>query len=169
MIKLTNLAFFTLSAFLLFCCNAKENNTLEAKDIMRFDRPGSSILKGVYIPQGKELYFTSGLVAPVKNDSAEIGTYERYGNTYEQSVATLKRIEETLNEADFALKDVYFLRVYLAPSRETGEVDFDAWFTAYGEFFNNEQLKEKVARSTIAVHSLAHPDLLIEIEACAAK
>ena len=108
-------------------------------------------------------------MAPVKNDTAAIGTYGRYVSTYEQSIAIMQRIETTLAEAGFTLEDVYFLRVYLAPDRKTGKVDFEAWFKAYGEFFNNEKLKEKVARSTIAVHSLAHPDLLIEIEACAAK
>ncbi len=162
------IAFYILFLVILLSCNV-EKSAKEKQNIIKYDMPESSILKGVYIPAGKELYFTSGLVAPVLNDSVEIGKYKRYGNTYEQSIATLKRIEETLKEADFSLKDVYFLRVYLAPDRSTGEVDFDAWFKAYGEFFNNEQLKEKVARSTIAVHSLAHPDLLIEIEACAAK
>ncbi|MBK6263871.1 hypothetical protein JKA74_02385 [Marivirga sp. S37H4] len=160
-----------LLSFLLtsaFSCQNQENH-ISTNEIIRYDRPESGILKGVYIPVGKELYFTSGLVAPVKDENAEIGTYQRYGNTYEQSVATLKKIEATLQEAKFELKDVYFLRVYLAPNRNTGEVDFDAWFKAYGEFFNNDNLKEKVARSTIAVYSLAHPDLLIEIEACAAK
>lgn len=169
MIKRLILLSLVIATILSCTTNTESEKINTSESIVRFDRPESSILKGVYIPAGKELYFTSGLVAPVKNDSAEIGTYQRYGNTYEQSVATLIKIESTLAEAGFYLKDVYFLRVYLAPDRTTGEVDFDAWFKAYGEFFNNEKLKEKVARSTIAVYALAHPDLLIEIEACAAK
>lgn len=40
---------------------------------------------------------------------------------------------------------------------------------SYGEYFNNEENPNKVARSTIAVYALANSDLLIEVEAVAAK
>ncbi|AFL84172.1 putative translation initiation inhibitor, yjgF family [Belliella baltica DSM 15883] len=136
--------------------------------ITRFDRPDASILKGVHIPSDKEYFYTSGLVADVINPNVEAGTYERYGNTYQQSISTLEKIKATLKEADFEMKDVFFLRVYLAPNQE-GEVDWQAWFDAYGEYFNNDENPNKVARSTIAVYALANPDLLIEIEAVAAK
>jgi enamine deaminase RidA (YjgF/YER057c/UK114 family) len=138
------------------------------KEIIRYDRPEASILKGVYIPEGKEYFYTSGLVAPVRDENAERGSYKRYGNTYEQSIGILNRIKETLAEADFKMEDVVFLRVYLAPDRD-GKIDWDAWFGAYGEFFNNPDNPNKVARSTIAVHSLANPELLIEVEAVAAR
>lgn len=138
------------------------------KEIVRYDRPDASILKGVYIPEGKEYFHTSGLVAPAKNPDAEPGTYERYGDMYEQSIGILKRIEETLDEGGFSMEDVFFLRVYLAPDKD-GNIDWNAWFNAYGEYFNNDANPNKVARSTIAVYALANPDLLIEIEAVAAK
>ncbi|WP_143962440.1 RidA family protein [Litoribacter populi] len=138
------------------------------KKIKRFDRPEASILKGVYVPEGAEYFHTSGLVAPVKDENAEPGTYQRYGDTREQSLGILNRIKETLEEGGFVMEDVIFLRVYLAPDKD-GNVDWNAWFNAYGEFFNNDENPNKVARSTIAVHSLANPDLLIEIEAVAAK
>ncbi|WP_291786441.1 RidA family protein [Cecembia sp.] len=136
--------------------------------IVRYDRLDASILRGVYVPEGKEYFYTSGLVAPVKNPDAEPGTYQRYGDTYEQSIGILERIKETIGEAGFGLEDVIFLRVYLAPDKE-GNVDWNAWFKAYGEYFNNEQNPNKVSRSTLAVYALANPDLLIEIEAVAAK
>ena len=136
--------------------------------IVRFDRPDAAILRGVSVPAGKGYFFTSGLVAPVKNAEAAPGSYERYGNTYEQSIGILQRIQENLTEAGYGMEDVIFLRVYLAPDRE-GKIDWDAWFSAYGEFFNNSENPNKVARSTIGVFALANPDLLVEIEAVAAK
>lgn len=147
--------------------NAKTAATQE-DIIVRFDRPDAAILRGVNVPAGKGYFFTSGLVAPVKNAEAAPGSYERYGNTYEQSIGILQRIQENLQEAGYGMEDVIFLRVYLAPDRE-GKIDWDAWFSAYGEFFNNSENPNKVARSTIGVFALANPDLLVEIEAVAAK
>jgi enamine deaminase RidA (YjgF/YER057c/UK114 family) len=166
--------FIGLSLFILAACSGKIDqgvvSEIEKQEdyIIRFDRPDASILRGVYIPKGKEYFYTSGLVAPVKDESAVPGTYGRYGNTYEQSIGTLERIKETIAEAGFKMEDVFFLRVYLAPDKD-GNIDWNAWFDAYGEYFNNADNPNKVARSTIAVHALANPELLIEIEAVAAK
>jgi len=158
-------------AFLGSCMVTTEKKEVaEEKEefIVRYDRPDAAILRGVYIPKGAEYFYTSGLVAPVKDENASPGTYGRYGNTYEQSIGILERIKETIGEGGFTLEDVVFLRVYLAPDKD-GKIDWEAWFKAYGEYFNNETNPNKVARSTIAVHSLANPELLIEIEAVAAK
>lgn len=163
---------FSLAVFT--SCSQQEGNVNNQQEeeqedfIVRYDRPDASILRGVYIPEGKEYFYTSGLVAPVKDENAAPGTYARYGNTYEQSIGILERIKETIGEAGFTMEDVFFLRVYIAPDKN-GQIDWDAWFKAYGEYFNNDQNPNKVARSTIAVFALANPDLLIEIEAVAAR
>lgn len=166
--------FVPVFLLLLLACEQKNDSSvtgggpIDEEFIIRYDRPDASILRGVYIPEGKEYFYTSGLVAPVKNPDAKSGTYERYGNTYEQSIGILERIKETIGEAGFGMGDIVFLRVYLAPDKEGG-IDWNAWFSAYGEYFNNDDNPNKVARSTIAVYALANPDLLIEIEAVAAK
>lgn len=162
---------FVLATIILSSClslSKKEDIVEHLAPIVRYDRPDAAILKGVFIPEGKSYYLTSGLVATAKNPDAAPGTYERYGNTYEQSISILEKIKATLQEAGFEMHDVVFLRVYLAPDKE-GKIDWDSWFKAYGEFFNNEQNPNKVARSTIGVFALANPDLLVEIEAVAAK
>lgn len=158
-------------AFLGSCMVTTEKKEIvEEKEeyVVRYDRPDAAILRGVFIPKDAAYFYTSGLVAPVKDENSVPGTYARFGNTYEQSIGILERIKETIGEGGFTLEDVVFLRVYLAPDKD-GKIDWDAWFKAYGEFFNNVANPNKVARSTIAVHSLADPDLLIEIEAVAAK
>jgi enamine deaminase RidA (YjgF/YER057c/UK114 family) len=169
--KNPNYLVFALLLLMASCVvSTEEKEKIEAKEefIVRYDRPDASILRGIYIPKGKEYFYTSGLVAPIKDESAPVGSIDRYGNTYEQSLGTLERIKETISEAGFTMEDVFFLRVYLAPDKD-GDIDWNAWFKAYGEYFNNDENPNKVARSTIAVYALANPDLLIEIEAVAAK
>lgn len=167
MIQFNKVICLCLLLTIVFSCQ-RAPESQDTKNIIRYDRPDASILKGVYIPEGKEYFYTSGLVAPVKDETAEPGTYGRYGNTYEQSIGILNRIKETIGEANFTMEDVVFLRVYIAPNQQ-GEIDWEAWFRAYGEFFNNEENPNKVARSTIAVYALANPELLIEVEAVAAR
>lgn len=162
-----NLVLLTLIIFSLSACVNIENKQ-ENKSITRYDRSEAPILWGVHVPEGKEFYFTSGLVSPMKNPDASAESYERYGNTYEQSIGTLQRIEEKLAESGFGMSDVFYLRVYLAPDAE-GVIHWQSWFDAYSEFFNNEENPNKVARTTLGVHSLARPDILVEIEAVAAK
>ena len=134
-------------------------------DIIRFDREGSSILKGVKVPAGKAMYFASGIVANPKDESLPNGNRERFGDTYDQSVSALKRIEAYLSEEGLSLKDVVAMKVYVAPDPDNdNKPDFQAWFKAYGEFFNNQTNPNKVARSTIGVYQLVNPSMFIEIE-----
>jgi len=154
----------------LFSCQTEIINevSIEGKSLKRFDRPDASILRGVEIPNAASFFFSSGLVAPVLDEAAELTSRERYGDTYTQSVGILNRIKELLTEANLTIQDVVYLRVYLVPDKELdGEVDWNAWFKAYGEFFDNDENPTKVARTTIAIHSLANPKLLIEVEAVA--
>lgn len=166
--KTLPLILFTVLLSSCFTFSKKEEVVEHLAPIIRYDRPDAAILKGVFIPEGKSYYLTSGLVATAKNPDAVPGNYERYGNTYEQSISILEKIKTTLQEAGFEMHDVVFLRVYLAPDKE-GKIDWDSWFKAYGKFFDNEENPNKVARSTIGVYALANPDLLVEIEAVAAK
>ena len=77
-------------------------------------------------------------------------------------------MKETLELKGFAMTDIVFLRIYIAPD-SSGTVDFDAFFKAYDTYFNTVDNPVKVARSTIGVYQLARPELLVEIEAVAAK
>lgn len=148
---------------LLVACQAGHEHPNEA--VKRFDRKGSSILKGVKVPADKAMYFASGIVAYPKDESKAEGERERFGDTYDQSISALKRIEEYLSEEGLSLKDVIAMKVYVAPDpKNDNKPDFDAWFKAYGEFFNNEANPNKVARSTIGVFQLVDPNKFIEIE-----
>ncbi len=83
-------------------------------------------------------------------------------------MSCLKNIEKVLAQQGLTMKDVVYLRVYVvADPIKGGRPDYEGWFKAYGEFFNNEKNPAKTARSTVGVQSLVSPDWLIEIEAVA--
>lgn len=127
----------------------------------------SPISAGVGLPVGRAVFWTSGTVpAPINKDGKTV--HERFGDTYSQGVSALKNIGQILVDQGLSLKDVVYLRVYVAPDAEKGgKPDFAGWFKAYGEFFNNGRNPTKAARSTIGVSALVSPDWLIEIEAFA--
>jgi enamine deaminase RidA (YjgF/YER057c/UK114 family) len=129
--------------------------------------PNSPIANGVGVPAGRAYFWTSGTVpSAVKADGATI--YERYGDTYAQGVSCLRNIAAVLAKQGLALKDVVYLRVYVAPdAAKGGKPDFAGWFKAYGEFFATKDNPVKAARSTVGVAALVSPDWLIEIEAVA--
>ncbi|MFD1957385.1 RidA family protein [Paenibacillus thailandensis] len=133
-----------------------------------FGTPASSISSAVAIPKGVAAYWTSGTVPPLLNKEGTT-VYERYGDTKTQAEGVLKTLEAGLKEQGLSLKDVTYLRVYIAPdAAKGGEYDYQGWFDAYAKFFNTEDNPTKPARSTVGVASLVNPDWLIEIEAFAA-
>jgi enamine deaminase RidA (YjgF/YER057c/UK114 family) len=158
--KIRAIIFFSMTVVLAIIFLIGGGNEVE-----RFEREGSSILKGVKIPADKTMYFASGIVANPKDDTKPEGNRARFGDTYDQSVSALQRIDSYLAEEGLSLKDVVAMKVYVAPDPENGgKPDFQAWFKAYGEYFNNEENPNKVARSTIGVYQLVDPNKFIEIE-----
>ncbi|MBO3699640.1 RidA family protein [Roseivirga sp. E12] len=155
-----------LSLVLVFSCQENgDKPNHEEETITRFERDGSSILKGVKVPDGKSMYFASGIVATEKDANKPVGDRGRFGDTYDQSVSALKRIQSYLGEQGLSLKDVIAMKVYVAPDPENdNKPDFQAWFKAYGEYFGNQENPNKVARSTIGVYTLVDPNKFIEIE-----
>jgi enamine deaminase RidA (YjgF/YER057c/UK114 family) len=127
----------------------------------------ASISSGVGVPAGRAYFWTSGTGAPVIKKEGTT-TYERYGDTYVQSVATLKNLSTVLAKQGLTMADVVYLRVYVAPdAMKSAKPDFPAWFKAYGEVFNTKENPVKTARSTVGVAALVNPDWLVEVEAVA--
>jgi enamine deaminase RidA (YjgF/YER057c/UK114 family) len=137
-------------------------------EVKRIDNPGSQILSGIVIPEGKRIYMSSGIVSTPLQDDEAAKRQRKYGNTYEQAISIMNKIEGLLKNEGLNLKDVVYLRIYVTPDPEKeNKPDYEAWFKAYEKYFNNPDNPLKVARSTIGVHSLARSELLIEIEAIA--
>lgn len=135
--------------------------------IQYFGGDESPISSAVEIPKDRTLFWMSGTVPPVVDESASEGSKARYGSMETQATGTLQRIEDTLQEHGLSMGDVVFLKVYLVPD-EDGSVDFDGWSAAYSKFFGTEKTPTKPARSTMAVHQLFNPAWRVEVEAVAA-
>ena len=89
----------------------------------------------------------------------EMGTKEL--NIEEQTREVLKNIDKNLQTVGASLKDVVDVSSFLVSMN-----DFAGYNKAYAEFFNAET---GPARTTVAVHQLPHPDLVVEIKVTAHK
>lgn len=78
-----------------------------------------------------------------------------------QTRAVLENIGTILAEAGATLNDVVDLTTFLVNMN-----DFAGYNETYAEFFDS---KTGPARTTVAVHQLPHPDLLVEIKVVAYK
>ncbi|MBT5765986.1 MAG: RidA family protein [Kordiimonadaceae bacterium] len=112
-----------------------------------------------------DFIFVSG-TSSRREDNSHIGVeIDENGNLSldikEQTRAVIKNIETTLKAAGAELSDLVEISTYLMSMD-----DFKGYNDIYGEFFNAET---GPARTTIAVHQLPHPHLLIEIKAVAYK
>ncbi|MCW2874599.1 RidA family protein [Actinacidiphila oryziradicis] len=75
-----------------------------------------------------------------------------------QTRAVIENIRDILHEVGAGLADVVSLTAYLTTMN-----DFGGYNEVYGEYFD----ESGPARTTVAVHQLPHPHLLIEIQAVA--
>jgi 2-aminomuconate deaminase len=78
-----------------------------------------------------------------------------------QTSEVLKNIEKNLAKEDATLKDVVDVTTFLVNMN-----DFAGYNKTYAEFFNKET---GPTRTTVAVHQLPHPDLVVEIKVMAYK
>ena len=78
----------------------------------------------------------------------------------EQTRAVIENVRDILASEGATLRDVVEMTTYLVNMN-----DFAGYNEVYGEFFDYDG----PARTTVAVHQLPHPHLLIEIRAMAYK
>lgn len=78
-----------------------------------------------------------------------------------QTREVLKNIDKNLQTVGSSLKDVVDVTTFLVNMN-----DFAGYNKAYAEFFDKET---GPTRTTVAVHQLPHPDLVVEIKVTAFK
>jgi 2-aminomuconate deaminase len=132
----------------------------------------SKLVEGKAQPRGKyphvkragDFLFVSGTSAR-RADNTIAGTdVDPMGTTRLdirlQTRAVIENIRDILRSAGAGLQDVVEVSTYLVNMN-----DFAGYNEVYGEFFGYDG----PARTTVAVHQLPHPHLLIEIRATAYK
>jgi 2-aminomuconate deaminase len=80
-------------------------------------------------------------------------------DAYKQTKAVLQNIDANLQKLGASLKDVVDVSSFLVNMN-----DFEDYNRAYAEFFNSVT---GPTRTTVAVHQLPHPDLVVEIKVTA--
>ena len=132
----------------------------------------SKVVEGKATPRGKyphvkragDFLFVSGTSARRADNTIAGADVDPLGTTKldirEQTRAVILNIRDILQSAGAQLHDVVELSTYLVNMN-----DFAGYNEVYGEFFGYDG----PARTTVAVHQLPHPHLLIEIKATAYK
>lgn len=132
----------------------------------------SKIVEGRAKPRGKyphvkragDFLIVSGTSARRADNTIAGAESDEFGTTQldirAQTKAVIENIREILRSVNADLSDVVEITSYLVSMN-----DFAGYNEVYGQYFNHEG----PARTTVAVHQLPHPHLLIEIRAVAYK
>jgi 2-aminomuconate deaminase len=132
----------------------------------------SKVVEGKAAPRGKyphikragDFLFISGTGARQADNSITGGEVDASGTTRLdirlQTRAVIENIRDILHSAGANLQDLVEICTYLVNMN-----DFAGYNEVYGEFFGYDG----PARTTVAVHQLPHPHLLIEMKATAYK
>lgn len=111
-----------------------------------------------------DFIFVSGTSSRRSDNSFEGVDVDAMGTTNldirKQTHAVLQNISDILKEAGAALSDAVEVTTFLVNMN-----DFRGYNQVYGEYFNYDG----PTRTTVAVHQLPHPHLLIEIKVVAYK
>ena len=117
-----------------------------------------------HIKRVGDLLLVSGVSSRRVDGSFRGATVDEMGNTEldisEQTKAVLENIDDILSSEAASLKDVVDLTSFLVNMN-----DFKGYNEAYGNYFD----QNGPTRTTVAVHQLPHPLILIEIKVIAYK
>jgi 2-aminomuconate deaminase len=135
-------------------------------------RVDSRIIEGKAKPRGKyphikragDFLFVSGTSARRVDNTIAGADVDEFGTTHldirEQTKAVIENVRDILRTMGGQLENVVEITTYLVNMD-----DFAGYNEVYGEYFGSDG----PARTTVAVHQLPHPHLLIEIRAMAYK
>ena len=132
----------------------------------------SKLVEGMAVPRGRfphvkragELLFVSGTSSRRADNTIAGAEADEFGTVRldirEQTHAVIHNIREILASVGATLEDAVEVSTYLVNMN-----DFGGYNEVYAEYFSHEG----PARTTVAVHQLPHPHLLIEMKVVAYK
>lgn len=133
---------------------------------------GGTVVEGKATPRGRfphvkvvgDLIFVSGTSSRRPDNTFEGVEVDEMGSTAlditAQTRAVIENIRDILAEVGAELSDVAQITTFLVNMN-----DFRGYNEVYGQYFD----EAGPTRTTVAVHQLPHPHLLIEIQAIAHK
>jgi 2-aminomuconate deaminase len=117
-----------------------------------------------HIKRAGDFLFVSGTSARRADNTIAGAEVDEFGTTHldirEQTKAVIDNLRDILGSLDAQLKDIVEITTYLVNMN-----DFAGYNEVYGKYLGHDG----PARTTVAVHQLPHPHLLIEIRAMAYK
>jgi 2-aminomuconate deaminase len=135
-------------------------------------RVESKVIEGKARPRGKyphvkragDFLFVSGTSSRRGDNTIAGAEVDEVGTTRldirEQTKAVIENVRDILRSVGAQLENVVEVTTYLVNMN-----DFEGYNEVYGKYFGTDG----PARTTVAVHQLPHPHLLIEIRAMAYK
>jgi 2-aminomuconate deaminase len=132
----------------------------------------ATVVEGKATPRGRyphikragDFLFVSGTSARRRDNSIAGADVDEFGtmrlDIREQTRAVIENVRDILTSAGADLSDVAEISTFLVNMN-----DFAGYNEVYAEYFDHEG----PARTTVAVHQLPHPHLLIEMKAVAYK
>lgn len=132
----------------------------------------SKVIEGKAKPRGKyphikragDFLFVSGTSSRRADNTIAGAEVDEFGTTHldirTQTKAVVENVRDILKSVGAQLEDIVEVTTYLVNMN-----DFAGYNDVYGEYFG----VDGPARTTVAVHQLPHPHLLIEIRAMAYK
>ena len=127
--------------------------------------PGKAVPRGRFphVKVGGGFAFVSGTSSRLPDNTIAGASVDEFGTTTldirVQTRAVLENIRDIFSAVGVELSDLVSVTTYLVSMN-----DFGGYNEVYAEFFD----ETGPARTTVAVHQLPHPQLLIEIQAVAA-
>ncbi|WP_436286681.1 RidA family protein [Solimonas marina] len=170
--------FLTPALIAVAALSASAAHAADAKpgEVIRYANTGPNaipfpIAKAVEVPAGKSVVYLSGqLASKLEGAKASDNSQDAYGNTEQQTLSTLTKIQATLKEMGLDMKDVVKMTVFLKGDPEQGgKLDFAGMMKSYTKFFGTKEQPNVPARSAVQVAALAAPQFLIEIEVIAVR
>ena len=117
-----------------------------------------------HVKRAGDFLFVSGTSARRADNTVAGAEVDEFGTTHldirAQTTAVLENVRDILETVGARLQDVVEVTTYLVNMN-----DFGGYNEIYGKHFDYDG----PARTTVAVHQLPHPHLLIEIRAVAYK
>lgn len=117
-----------------------------------------------HVKRAGDLLYVSGTSSRRPDDTIAGAEADEFGTVRldiaEQTRAVIENIGDILRAAGADLSDLVQITAYLVNMN-----DFGGYNAVYAEYFD----ETGPARTTVAVHQLPHPHLLIEIQAVARK